>query len=43
MVHDLTGKDLRLCPCCRKGRMRMVRKLIPLRDWTPEAKRLDTS
>ena len=29
LVLDLTGKDLGLCPCCGKGRMRIIAELAP--------------
>lgn len=43
LVLDLTGKDPRICPCCRKGRIRAVGELAPLRPAAPSDWRLDSS
>jgi hypothetical protein len=43
LVLELTGKDLRLCPRCGKGRMRVVGELAPLYDRVASGRRLDSS
>ena len=28
IIKILTGKDVTLCPCCQKGKLRTIRKLV---------------
>jgi len=30
IMLDLTGVDIRLCPCCKKGTLRIIREIVPL-------------
>jgi hypothetical protein len=30
MMLDLTGIDISLCPCCKKGTLRIIREIVPL-------------
>lgn len=43
LVLDLTGNDLGVCPCCRRGRMRVVGPIVPLRGPPASGMGLDTS
>ena len=43
LALELTGKDSRLCPSCRNGRMRVVAEIAPLHLAIPDGRRLDSS
>lgn len=43
LALELTGVDLRLCPCCRSDRMRTVAEIAPLSGVTPHPPGLDSS
>ena len=30
LMLDLTGIDISICPCCKKGTLRMIREIVPL-------------
>jgi hypothetical protein len=43
LVMDLTGEDLKACPCCARGRMRVIGELFPLRGVVFNGRSLDSS
>ena len=43
LVLELTGKDLKACPACRLGRMKIVGEIVPLWALVARGRRLDSS
>ena len=43
LVLELTGKDLRACPACRVGRMKIVGEIVPIWATIKVGRKLDSS
>ena len=43
LLLELTGKDLKACPACRTGRMKIVGEIVPLWALSDNRPRLDSS